>query len=179
MPRRRPEPGPRPGGRPGPGRQLGATAGPEENSAGRDTRTTRSAPRRPASAQTPAAPCSAPARRPRHPQPLTQSHRPVTSDQYELPAAFANSQRLCGAGPVTPCSMSPSHWLGGETERRGERERRGAGRSPRRPRLPPLECREPWAGAPTACWGMKSFTDEVDSQSLCPRGLLGSVVHSL
>lgn len=83
--------------------------------------------------QHPGARCVAPARRPRSraappAASLPRAAEPSPPSQYELPAAFADSQLRSGAGRVALCSMGLSHWLGGERERRGERERE-AGRS--------------------------------------------------
>lgn len=89
----------------------------------------------PAPAQPPAAPGS-PRRGPRSAlaAPLPRAAETSPPSQYELPAAFHYSQLRRGASPGTLCSMAPSHWLGGKRERRGERGRRGGGRSLRRPR---------------------------------------------
>lgn len=111
MPRRRPERGANPGGR------LAGASCPGPWPGLRDIRL-RGSPHRPQPAPPPevtaarstqpwAAPCVAPAQRPRPwpappaaPYPKPQTRLPAA--QYELPAAFANSQLRCSAGPSHP-----------------------------------------------------------------------------
>lgn len=167
-PRRRPERGTKPGGqrggRPGPRRQPGATGGPERDQDGGKARTARSPrchprSRPPGLSASPAhrrhlrCPRSAPEHADRATRrPLPRAADPSPSPQYELPAAFSNSQLRSSAVSVTPCSMRPPHWLGDQRERRGERDRRGNRAPAAAPGMPGAVGRPP-----TACWEMKSY----------------------